>query len=189
MQPRLYLPCAAIVLSAALAAVSCAPSARNPGRCLEFSGYDFLCSRQQSHNTTKKPKRRIAGPKERYAPALAASTERPLKPSDGYKPPANNGCGVVKTRTQLAVYPDLSEHDWSVMLCSVSGEGLIRRTDELLERRAVLRTLLGEIWFSPEAAQKQEEWIKAEQELHGVDEELAGLQERAKAIIKAASRN
>ena len=89
----------------------------------------------------------------------------------------------VKTPTRMAVFPSASAYDWGTLLCSERGTGLIRQTDALLDRRAVLQIMLGELWFSPDAVEKQDEWMAAEKEVDAINRELSKFQERAKAII------
>ncbi len=90
---------------------------------------------------------------------------------------------IAKTRTQMALFTDLSEHDWGTLLCSESGQRLIKETEALLNRRAVLQIVLGDLWFSRDAVEKQEEWTAAEKEVQTINRELNELHEGAKAII------
>jgi len=104
-------------------------------------------------------------------------------------PPQQDGPGAppkikANTRTQMAAFPDLSEHDWGTLLCRESGQSLITETKALLNRRAVLQIVLGDLWFSPDAVEKQEEWIAAEREVQDINRKLNEFHEAAIAIIK-----
>jgi hypothetical protein len=84
----------------------------------------------------------------------------------------------------MAAFPDLSEHEWGTLLCSESGQSLLTETKALLNRRAVLQMVLGDLWFSPDAVEKQEEWITAEREVRDINRKLYEFHEGAIAIVK-----
>jgi hypothetical protein len=89
----------------------------------------------------------------------------------------------AKTLTQMAAFPDLSEHDWRVLLSSESGQSLIAKSKALLNRKAVLQIVLGDLWFSSDAVAKQEEWIAAEREVQDINKKLYEFHKAAIAII------
>jgi hypothetical protein len=94
-----------------------------------------------------------------------------------------------RTSTQIAVFPEASEYDWTTLLCNQSGQSLIRQTDALLGRRAVLQTMLGDLRFSSDAVEKLEEWIAAEKEVEAINRELDKFRGRARAIINKSASN
>lgn len=89
----------------------------------------------------------------------------------------------AKTRTQMVAFPDLSEHDWGTLLCSESGQSLVTETKALLDRRAVLQIVLGELWFSSDAVEKQEEWFAAEREMLDINRKLHEFHDGAIAVV------
>jgi hypothetical protein len=92
------------------------------------------------------------------------------------------------TQTQIAVYPEASKDDWDTLLCIASGALLIRQTEALLNRKAALEASLHENWLNLDAADKQEERIAADKELHAIGRELGKFKDRAKAIIDGTAR-
>ncbi|MGA7329959.1 MAG: hypothetical protein WBX25_37120 [Rhodomicrobium sp.] len=89
----------------------------------------------------------------------------------------------AKTRTQMAAFADLSEQDWATLSRSERGQSLIRKTEALLNRRAVLQIVLSNLWFSPDAVEIQQEWIAGEKEVQAINRELNEFHEVAMAII------
>ena len=131
-------------------------------------------------------------------PSAAANSMQALNEPAGNRlvviPPQKDAPGAqpkieAKTRIQMAIFPDASEHDWGTLLCSESGQSLIRETEALLSRRAVLQIMLGELWFSPDVVEKQQDWIAAEKEVQAINKELNKFQERAKAVIDGKETN
>jgi hypothetical protein len=89
----------------------------------------------------------------------------------------------ANTRTQMAAFADLSEHDWATLSRSEKGQSLIGQTAALLDRRAVLQIVLGNLWFSSDAVDIQKEWIAGEREVQAINRELNDFHKVAMAII------
>ncbi len=89
-----------------------------------------------------------------------------------------------RTPRQMALFPSASEHDWNTLLCTESGQSLIRQSEALLNRQEVLLEMIVRISFDPHALEKANELDAASKELQAIDRELRKFPERAKKIVQ-----
>ena len=84
----------------------------------------------------------------------------------------------------MALFPSASEHDWNTLLCTESGQSLIRQSEALLNRQEVLLEMIVRISLGPHAPEKADELDAASKELQAIERELRKFPERAKNIIR-----
>lgn len=116
----------------------------------------------------------ITGPSPKGVLAIASQKEKlATRPATGKRTPR-----------QIALFPSASDRDWDILLCTESGQSLIRQSEALLNRQEVLLEMIVSISFSPQALEKADELDAASKELQAIDRELSKFPERAKKTIQ-----